>query len=97
MCGEIKDLYLCENEKERQIVRRVDKLTTDQWLFWQDLDSYLPFLIFVFIGSTIFRNHWVAKIIIIIFVVYGYRIQYCYHYYYDVILARKFKFEKKKQ
>ena len=88
MYGAIKELDLCVNEKERRIVKRVDKLTEKDWLFWQDIDEQIPLLIIVFIGSSIFKQHWILKGLIVAYVTYGYRIKSDVAYFFDVIYKR---------
>ena len=83
-----KILEVCKNDKERKITRRVLTMPLDTWLWWQDLGSQIPFLIFVFIGSTIFTQHWIIKIAIIGYVVYGYKVQYDRWYYFEYIYPR---------
>lgn len=85
---------LCINEKERRIVRRINKMSDEDIIYWQNIGGQIPFLIIVFIGSTIFRNHWILKILIIGYLIYGYKVQYDYNYYYNVIYPR-FKGNKK--
>ena len=85
---ETEMLNVCENEKERKIVRRHFKMSDDSIIYWQGLDSQLPFLIFVFIGSFIFRRSWILRILIIVYIVYGYRVQYDANYVNTVIYKR---------
>lgn len=94
MYNVIKDLDLCINEKERRIVKRLDKLSEEDLIYWQNFGSQIPILIIIFIGSTIIRNNWVIKILIIGYIIYGYRVQYDYNYYFRVIYPR-FKGNKK--
>ena len=95
MYGEINNINLCVNEKERNIVRKLDKLTEEDFLFWQDVDEQIPILIIAFIGSSIFRQHYIFQAMIIGYVAYGYRIKYCHWYYMNVIYPRlKGKYDK---
>lgn len=97
MEGLKKSLEVCKNEKEKKITKRVITMSLDTRLWWQDLGKQIPFLLFVFIGSTIFKDHWVLKAAIIIYVVYGYKVQYDEWYYYEYIyprLGEKFRKEK---
>lgn len=95
MNNELRYIELCNNEEEREIVKRVNKLSEESWLWWQDLGSQIPFLIFVFIGSTIFRNHWVIKVIIIGYIIYGYKVRHDVYYFRNVIYPRlKGKYDK---
>lgn len=90
-------LEVCENEEERRIARRITTMSMDTWLWWQDLGSQIPFLLFVFIGSTIFRNHWVIKILIIAYVIYGCKLHADREYYFNNIYPRIGReFRKKK-
>lgn len=83
-----RELDVCENDKERKIVMRVNNMSEEDWLWWQDIGEQIPFLLFVFIGSTIFRNHWVIKIIIICYLIYGYKVKYDRWYYFEYIYPR---------
>lgn len=83
-----KYLNVCENEKERKLVERYLKRSDDSIIYWQAIGEQIPFLIFVFIGSFIFKRSWILRILIIVYIVYGYRVQYEHMYFYDVIYPR---------
>jgi hypothetical protein len=83
-----KALEVCKNDKERRIATRVCMMSMDTWLWWQDLEKQIPFLLFVFIGSTIIRNHWVIKIMIIGYLIYGFKVKYDRWYYFEYIYPR---------
>lgn len=81
-------LKVCKNEKERRIATRIEMMSTDTWLWWKEIEKQIPFLLFVFIGSSIIRNHWVIKIMIIGYLIYGFKVKYDSWYYFEYILPR---------
>ena len=81
-------LKICINDEERRIVRRVSKMELDDIVYWQDIGKQIPFLIVVFIGAFIFRQHYVIHGAIIIYVWYGLKFNADRKYFQDVLYKR---------
>jgi len=94
MNKESRYLNVCIDEKERKIVRRVCRMSEDSRLFWQDIGEQIPILIIAFIGSSIFRQHYIFQGMIIAYVWYGLKFNYDIDYFYRVIYQRFVKQNK---
>lgn len=77
-------LKVCINDNERRIVERVSKLKTEDQIFWQDIGKQIPLLIVFFIGSFIFRQHYIFQGMIIAYVWYGLKLNADIRHYHTI-------------